>query len=206
MGSYLLEECNLWCIVSLPAATFVAAGGGVKANLLFFKKGEPTEEIWYYDLSEVKVTKKKPLTEADFEEFFRLLPSRGNSARSWTVDITKRKRKAAEESEPLKQQATDLEQQALQLRNKLSVLKKAGQQETEEYSEIEQAAKELEKEAKELRAQAKVIDNAVYDLKAVNPNVKNEEDTRTPKELLDFIELKGREVAASLAVLREWEK
>ena len=26
-----------------------------------------------------------------------------------------------------------------------------------------------------------------YDLKAVNPNAKAEEDTRTPRELLDFI-------------------
>ncbi len=41
-----------------------------------------------------------------------------------------------------------------------------------------------------------------YDLKAVNPNAKNEADTRTPEELLDIIEAKGREVAEALAVLR----
>ncbi|MEA5566521.1 hypothetical protein [Anabaena sp. UHCC 0399] len=41
-----------------------------------------------------------------------------------------------------------------------------------------------------------------YDLKAVNPNVKVEEDTHTPEDLLDFIEEKGQEVAAALAVLR----
>ncbi|WP_155898313.1 hypothetical protein [Allocoleopsis franciscana] len=45
-----------------------------------------------------------------------------------------------------------------------------------------------------------------YDLKAVNPNAKTEEDARTPGELLDFIEMKGLEVTSSLAVLRKWEK
>ncbi|MBZ5529773.1 MAG: N-6 DNA methylase, partial [Acidobacteriia bacterium] len=34
-----------------------------------------------------------------------------------------------------------------------------------------------------------------FDLKAVNPYAKTDEDTRTPEELLDLIEAKGREVA-----------
>ena len=41
-----------------------------------------------------------------------------------------------------------------------------------------------------------------YDLKAVNPNRKAEVDERTPEEILDFIEAKGREVAEALAALR----
>ncbi|MGH7378608.1 MAG: SAM-dependent DNA methyltransferase, partial [Candidatus Methylomirabilales bacterium] len=41
-----------------------------------------------------------------------------------------------------------------------------------------------------------------YDLKAVNPNAKSQQDTRTPEELLDLIEAKGREVAEALAALR----
>lgn len=82
----LLDECDLWCIVSLPAGTFSQAGGGVKANLLFFTKGKPTEHIWYYDLSDIKVRKKSPLTLAHFDEFFKLLPSRSDSEHSWTVN------------------------------------------------------------------------------------------------------------------------
>ena len=46
------------------------------------------------------------------------------------------------------------------------------------------------------------IETKNYDLKAVNPNAKSNEDTRTPEELLDVIEAKGREVAEALAVLR----
>jgi hypothetical protein len=41
-----------------------------------------------------------------------------------------------------------------------------------------------------------------FDLKAVNPNARREHDTRTPEELLDLIEAKGREVAEALAALR----
>jgi type I restriction enzyme M protein len=131
----LLDDCDLWCIVSLPAGTFINAGAGVKANLLFFTKGQPTERIWYYDLSHIKVGKKTPLILAHFEQFFRLLPDRADSEYSWTVQREK----------------------------------------------IEQ-------------------DN--YDLKAVNPNAKNNEDTRTPEELLDIIEAKGKEIADALATLR----
>ena len=81
----LLDDCDLWCIVSLPPGVFSSAGAGVKTNLLFFTKGGPTERVWYYDLSDIKVTKKQPLTVDRFESFFALLPSRGDSDHSWTV-------------------------------------------------------------------------------------------------------------------------
>jgi type I restriction enzyme M protein len=113
----------------------LAAGAGVKTNLLFFTKGTPTERIWYYDLSDVKVGKKRPFTLDRFDQFFRLLPERADSEGSWSVT------------------------------------------------------------RKEIEAKG-------YDLKAVNPNAKNVGDTRTPDELLDLIEAKGREVAAAVATLR----
>jgi len=131
----LLDDCDLWCIVSLPGGVFTAAGAGVKTNLLFFTKGRPTESIWYYDLSDIKVGKKAPFTLDKFTDFFRLLPERADSERSWTLTRAE-----------------------IEARN--------------------------------------------YDLKAVNPHAKNDEDTRTPEELLDLIEAKGREVAEALAALR----
>ncbi len=62
----LADECELWAILSLPGGVFSTAGAGVKTNLLFFTKGRKTERIWYYDLSQVKVGKKTPLTLAHF--------------------------------------------------------------------------------------------------------------------------------------------
>jgi type I restriction enzyme M protein len=81
----LLDDCDLWSIVSLPPGVFSSAGAGVKTNLLFFAKGGPTERIWYYDLSDLKVTKKQPLTIDRFDDFFALSATRGDSDRSWTV-------------------------------------------------------------------------------------------------------------------------
>lgn len=132
----LLDDCDLWCIVSLPGGAFVNAGAGVKTNLLFFSRGGPTQRVWYYDLSDIKVGKKTPLTLAHFEDFFRLLPDRADGEKSWTVT----------------------------------------------------------REAIEAKG---------FDLKAVNPNARNHEDSRTPEELLDLIDAKGREIAEALAALRQ---
>jgi len=44
----LLEKCNLHTIVRLPNGVF-APYTGIKTNLLFLTKGEPTKEIWYYE-------------------------------------------------------------------------------------------------------------------------------------------------------------
>lgn len=81
-----LNECNLWCIVSLPPKVFLNAGAASK-NLLFFTKGEPTKEIWYYDLSDYNITKKHPLILEHFEKIFKLVPERTISDRSWRVPI-----------------------------------------------------------------------------------------------------------------------
>jgi type I restriction enzyme M protein len=44
----LLEECNLHTIVRLPNGVF-APYTGIRTNLLFFTKGKPTEQVWYYE-------------------------------------------------------------------------------------------------------------------------------------------------------------
>jgi len=198
----LLDDCDLWCIVSLPAGVFTAAGAGVKTNLLFFTKGGPTRKIWYYDLSDVKVRKKTPLTLEYFEDFFRLLPDRVDSPLSWTVDMEERKRIAAEEAQPFKEEATQRQQEAARWKERLKELKKAKPRDEQAIAEAEERIKALTKEAKAAAAKAKEIEDAVYDLKAVNPNKKPVIDTRTPEELLDIIEAKGREIAEALAVLR----
>lgn len=196
----LLDEFDLWCIVSLPGGVFTTAGAGVKTNLLFFTKGKPTEKTWYYDLSDIKVGKKTPLTIDRFNHFFKLLPERGDSERSWTVDITARKQKASKEAEPYKTKAREKEQAVAQWKDRLNEIKKT--KDVIAITEAEEKIKELTKEAREQASKAEEIENAVYDLKAVNPKAKPEGDMRTPEELMDFIEAKGREIAEALAVLR----
>jgi hypothetical protein len=43
----LLEDCNLHTVIRLPNSVFKPYAT-VATNLLFFTKGEPTKEIWYY--------------------------------------------------------------------------------------------------------------------------------------------------------------
>lgn len=198
----LLEECELWCIVSLPGGVFTAAGAGVKTNLLFFTRGKPTEKIWYYDLTDRKVGKKTPLTIEDFKEFFELLPRRADSDRSWTLDFTARRRKGAEDARPFRSIEAEKKAAAELVKNRLATLKTARPKDEAKIEAAEVELAGLLRESREAAARAQAIEDAVYDLKAVNPNRKAEVDARTPAELLDLIDLKGREVAAALAELR----
>jgi type I restriction enzyme M protein len=198
----LLDDCDLWCIVSLAGGVFTAAGAGVKTNLLFFTKGRPTEKIWYYDLSDIKVGKKTPFTLDKFADFFRLLPERADSERSWTININARRREAKSQADPLREKSQPLNAEANELRTRIKELKKKNPPDAEAIKTFSEKAAMLESEARDLTNQADAIENAIYDLKAVNPHARSDEDIRTPEELLDLIEAKGREVAEALAVLR----
>lgn len=194
----LLEECNVYCIVSLPGGVFTSAGAGVKTNLVFFIKGEPTEKIWYYDLSDVKVGKKTPITLRHFDEFFLLLPKRGDGKQSWTLEFTTRLQAALEEARPHREKAAELSAQAKLLEDEFREKRKAKGFAESKLAELEEKWKAVEREARESQAKGDSIENAAYDLKAVNPNRVSQEDTRTPRQLLDFIAEKGREADNAL--------
>ena len=65
----LMKDYNLHTILRLPTGIFYA--NGVKTNVLFFDKGEPTKDIWVYDYrTGIKHTlATKPMTRADLNEF-----------------------------------------------------------------------------------------------------------------------------------------
>lgn len=199
----LLDECDLWCVVSLPGGVFTAAGAGVKTDLLFFTKGKPTTSIWYYDMSDIKIGKKSPLTLKHFEDFFKLLPTRAESPLSWTVDMVERKRVASDEVRPIKEQAGAKSRQAAQLNEQLKALKKAKPLDNSSVKNIQDSLSTMTREAHDLTAKAKEIEDSVYDLKAVNPNKKAIVDSRTPEDLIALIEAKGREITTALASLRQ---
>ncbi|MDX2197836.1 MAG: N-6 DNA methylase [Phycisphaerae bacterium] len=198
----LTDDCDLWCIVSLPGGVFSAAGAGVKTNLLFFTKGISTERIWYYDLSGIKVGKKTPLTLKQFEDFFARLPKREDSNQSWTVDLVERKTQATEDARPFKELAREKGQAAEAVKHRIGELRKARPRNEAAITAAEEEVGELVRAARDAINKAEAIENAVYDLKAVNPNRKANVDTRTPRQLLDLIDLKGKEVAEALSTLR----
>ena len=68
----LCEDCDLHTVLRLPRGTFTPYSQGVKANVVFFTKGYPTEKVWIYDArSNVPgITKKdRPLSADHFTEF-----------------------------------------------------------------------------------------------------------------------------------------
>src|SRR5947208_2937682 len=197
----LLEECDVYCIISLPGGVFSSAGAGVKTNLVFFDKGNQTECIWYYDLSDIKVGKKTPLTLAHFEEFFRLLPERADSARSWTIDFATRLQTASAEAHPFREKAAEFTAIASKLDDELAALRKA-KGPREEIQIAQERWKSALRDAREADAKAAAIENAGYDLKAVNPHRVVQEDKRKPLEILQAIADKGREADSALAKLQ----
>ncbi len=95
----------------------------------------------------------------------------------------------AEEAAPFHEQARKKKQEAAQWKERLTVLKKpkAKDRNKKAIEEADLKIKALTKEAREQAAKAEDIENAVYDLKAVNPHRKPVVDTRIPDELLDII-------------------
>ena len=83
----LLEKCELEWVLDLPPKVFAA---GVKAVVLFFRKGKPTAKpVNYYelDMGDVSLGKTRPLYETDLAEFEKLAKGgKTESAAHWTLD------------------------------------------------------------------------------------------------------------------------
>lgn len=74
---HLLKYFNLHTILRLPSGIFYAQG--VQTNVLFFKKGEPTTDIWYYDLrsgSNFTIAKNQ-LKRENFDDFVKCYAPKG---------------------------------------------------------------------------------------------------------------------------------
>jgi len=81
----LLSEFNLHTIIRLPVGVFNPYTG-IRTNLLFFTKGEPTKEIWYFEHPLPEYREGKPYTKTRpirYEEF--------NLEREWWNDRENKK-------------------------------------------------------------------------------------------------------------------
>lgn len=85
----LLSDFNLHTILRLPTGIFYAQG--VKANVLFFQKGVPTKEIWFYDYrTGIKHTlATNPMQRHHLDDFVKCYNSDNISGRVETYDADK---------------------------------------------------------------------------------------------------------------------
>ncbi|HIF9505514.1 TPA: N-6 DNA methylase [Photobacterium damselae] len=83
----LTEECNLHTIVRLPNGVFNPYTG-IKTNILFFTKGKPTKDVWFYEhpypAGVKNYSKTKPMK---FEEFQQEIDWWGNEADGFAARV-----------------------------------------------------------------------------------------------------------------------
>jgi len=86
----LLEECNLHTIVRLPKGVFNPYTG-IKTNLLFFTKGEPTKAVWFYEhpypAGAKSYSKTKPLRIEEFAVEKKWWGKRKETDQAWKVTL-----------------------------------------------------------------------------------------------------------------------
>ena len=86
----LLTNCNLHTIVRFPKGVF-APYTSIQTNLLFFTKGEPTKQVWYYEhpypVGYKSYSKTKPMRFEEFAPEIAWWENRQESERSWCVSI-----------------------------------------------------------------------------------------------------------------------
>ena len=114
----LLENCNLHTVLDCPAKTFL--GAGVKTVVLFFTKGEATQNVWFYALDPGRsLGKTNPLNDKDLEEFVALQKTAADSEKSWSLPVAELdaetfdlsvKNPNAEEEAPLREPAEIIEE------------------------------------------------------------------------------------------------
>jgi type I restriction enzyme M protein len=85
----LLSDCNLHTIIRLPQSTFFPATVGT--NLLFFEKGSPTNDIWYYKhelpLDQKSYSKKKPIQFEEFSPIIEWWYNREENKNAWKINV-----------------------------------------------------------------------------------------------------------------------
>ena len=82
----LLESCTLHTVLDLPGGTFT--GAGVKTVVLFFDKGAPTRNVWFYQLNlDRNLGKTNALNERDLADFVALQQTKADSENSWTLNL-----------------------------------------------------------------------------------------------------------------------
>lgn len=86
----LLTECNLHTIVRLPNGVFNPYTG-IKTNLLFFTKGEPTKDVWFYEhpypAGVKSYNKTKPIRIEEFDVEKKWWKKRKETEQAWKVPL-----------------------------------------------------------------------------------------------------------------------
>lgn len=95
----LLDEFNLHTIIRLPKSIFKPRTD-IDTNILFFEKGTPTREIWFYNLplpkrledeskkrKNLSFAKSKPVLDEDFADLLKWFDNKEENEHAWKVSV-----------------------------------------------------------------------------------------------------------------------
>jgi type I restriction enzyme M protein len=171
----------------------------------FGKNGEVVDDSQLPAILTTEWLEGEGNAEKPFPSFARLLAKRGTpegeSRYSWTVDFAARRAQARKEMQPHLDETERIKAHLVTLKERLKAFKK-DKAEISDIEALEQQIKEQEKAARDFQTKADAIDAAVFDLKAVNPNVVAKVDIRTPAEIIENIAAQGRIVSSALEKLK----
>lgn len=189
LKEHLMEECNLHTIVRLPNSVFKPYAS-LGTNLLFFEKGEPTKEIWFYEHRVPEGQKAYSMTKPIKVEY--LSPcidwwggaerkGRVESEVAWRIDFQvvledarTRARPHWDESETLSTHASAIKGAIFELRSQIKGVEKT-------RDEFDPGSKEREKVEGRLKTQNNRLEKLTKELSVT------EERQRTTKRTGDGI-------------------
>jgi type I restriction enzyme M protein len=191
----MLKEFRLHTIVRLPQGVF-APYTDIPANLLFFQRGGPTDEIWYYELPQPEGRKKYSKTAPlPFEAFHPALDwwnQREEGPQAWRVDFAAKRAAAIESARPHWEKAEAERASALALGKPIRELdqamsnapngdKTARQAQLRELKTRQQAH---EAAAKSAQAGGDALYWPIYNLDLKNPHAAEGLEHADPKDLV----------------------
>jgi len=137
----LTKDYNLHTIVRLPDGIF-APYTSIPTNLLFFTAGEPTKDIWYYQIKikdgRKNYTKTNPIQFEEFEEVIEWWNNRTETENAWKIDFETLLNETDAKAEVHRKIAKESETKIAKNKEKIETLEK----------EIQNTDKEKEKDKK----------------------------------------------------------
>lgn len=217
----LLEECNLHTIVRLPNGVFNPYTG-IKTNLLFFTKGQPTETIWYYEHpypEGVKsYSKTRPMKMTEFQNEIDWWGSeadgfanRVETEQAWKVDFATIKQEAIDKATPYWTKAEQLNRKTSDLDLKIKQLKAMIKQDPQnanvdtwrnERNTLTRQRDVIQAQTLEAKQSGDALYWPIYNLDIKNPH-QGEQDSHDPDELLAKYEQQQAEIQKIRHKLRD---
>lgn len=207
----LLRDFNLHTIVRLPQGVF-APYTDIPANLIFFDRQGPTQDIWYYELSapegRKKYSKTAPIQFDEFADCLAWWKNRKENTQAWHIDFASLKKEAQDKAAPFWQQAEQESQAATEVGKRIREIdqqlngladpaQKAALQ--NEQKNLKARQRQHEDTAKAAQREGDAIYWPIYNLDIKNPHAKEALEHIPPKDLVAGMRHKVNLVAGLLA-------